>query len=58
VLTILISSKVKPAYRSIVLYHHEATLRLMLEALGLDESRWPGGSKSAPSMAEFFMGSR
>ena len=48
----------KPAYRSIVLFHHESTLRLMLEALGLDENHWPGGAKNAPSMSEFFLGSK
>lgn len=58
VLTILISSKVKPAYRSIAIYHHESILRLSLEALGLDENHWPGGAKNAPSMAEFFLGSK
>ena len=57
VVTILVSSKVKPAYRSIVLFHHEATLRVMLEALGLDENHWPGDAKNAPSMAEFFLSS-
>jgi phosphatidylinositol-3-phosphatase len=56
--TILVSSKVKPAYRSITLYHHESTLRLTMEALGLDENHWPGGAKNAPSMAEFFLDSR
>jgi phosphatidylinositol-3-phosphatase len=58
VVTILVSSKVKPAYRSITHYHHESTLRLTLEALGLDESHWPGGAKNARSMAEFFLGSK
>jgi len=58
VATILVSSKVKPAYRSIALYHHESTLRLTLEALGLDETHWPGGAKNAPSMAEFFQGAK
>ena len=58
VATIVVSTKVKPAYRSIVLYHHESTLRLMLEALGLDENHWPGGAKNAPSMAEFFLQSK
>jgi hypothetical protein len=58
VATILVSSKVKPAYRSLTLYHHESTLRLTMEALGLDENHWPGGAKNAPSMAEFFLGSR
>jgi hypothetical protein len=56
--TILVSSKVKPAYRSITLYHHESLLRLSLEALGLDENHWPGGAKNATSMAEFFLGSK
>jgi len=56
--TILVSSKVKPAYRSITLYHHESTLRLTMEALGLDENHWPGGARNAPSMAEFFLDSR
>jgi hypothetical protein len=54
VLTIIASPKVKPGYRSVALYHHESTLRLTLEALGLDQSHWPGGAKDAPSMAEFF----
>jgi phosphatidylinositol-3-phosphatase len=58
VVTILVSAKVKPAYRSITHYHHESTLRLTLEALGLDENHWPGGAKNAPSMAEFFLGSK
>jgi len=55
---LLVSSKIKPAYRSIVLFHHESTLRLMLEALGVDENHWPGGAKNAPSMSEFFLGSK
>lgn len=54
VATVIVSGKVKPGYRSITLYHHESTLRLMLEALGVDETHWPGGAKEAPSMAEFF----
>ena len=54
VATIIASSKVKPGYRSAALYHHESTLRLMLETLGLDQSHWPGGAKDAASMAEFF----
>jgi hypothetical protein len=58
VLTLLVSSKTKPAYRSIALYHHESILRLSLEALGVDENHWPGGAKNAPSMAEFFLGSK
>jgi len=52
--TVLVGSKVKHGYRSVALYHHESTLRMMLEALGINESQWPGGAKNAPSMAEFF----
>jgi phosphatidylinositol-3-phosphatase len=53
--TILVGPKVKQGYRSVALYHHESTLRMMLEALGItDETQWPGGAKNAPSMAEFF----
>lgn len=54
VATVIVNSKVKTGYRSIAHYHHESTLRLMLEALGLDRNSWPGPSKDAPSMAEFF----
>jgi len=55
---VLVSSKVKPGYRSVALYHHENTLRLMLEALGLESTNWPGAAKDASSMAEFFTSSR
>ena len=54
VATIVVSSKVKSGYRSITHYHHESTLRLTLEALGLNRDSWPGGAKDAPSMDEFF----
>jgi hypothetical protein len=54
---LIISSKVKPGYRSISLYHHEDTLGLTLEALGLDRSTFPGAAKKAKSMSEFFSSS-
>ena len=38
--------------------NYPPVLRLTMEALGLDENHWPGGAKNAPSMAEFFLGSR
>src|SRR5437870_1345661 len=44
---VLVSSKVKPGYRSVALYHHENSLRLMLEALGLASTNWPGAAKDA-----------
>jgi hypothetical protein len=53
VATILVSSKVKPAYRSITHYHHESTLRLSLEALGLDENHWPAAQKTPPAWPIF-----
>jgi hypothetical protein len=54
---LVISSNVKATYRSISLYHHEDTLALTLEALGLDRSMFPGAAKNAKSMAEFFRSS-
>jgi phospholipase C len=51
---LLISPSVRPGYRSISLYHHEDTLALTLEVLGLDPSSFPGAARGAKSMAEFF----
>ena len=47
--------------KAVILPGHEASwdrVLLTLEALGLDENHWPGGAKNAPSMAEFFLGSK
>ena len=52
VAAILISAKGKPAFKSTTFYQHESTLRLTLEALGVNT--WPGKAANAPSMAEFF----
>jgi phosphatidylinositol-3-phosphatase len=52
VATIIVSAKGKPAYKSTTFYQHESTLRLTLEALGVNT--FPGKGASAPSMAEFF----
>jgi len=52
VATIIISAKGNPAYKSTTFYQHETTLRLTLEALGVNT--FPGKGASAPSMAEFF----
>ncbi len=51
---VLIGGRVRPGYRSIALYHHEDTLRLTLEALGIDRADFPGVARDARSMAEFF----
>ncbi len=51
---LLVSSKVKPGYRSVSLYHHADTLALTLEALGVDRATFPGAAQTAKSMAEFF----
>ena len=50
--TIIISAKGKPTFKSTTFYQHESTLRLTLEALGVNT--WPGKAANAPSMAEFF----
>ncbi|HEX6467281.1 MAG TPA: alkaline phosphatase family protein, partial [Terriglobales bacterium] len=52
VATILVSSRVKPGYKSTTLYQHESTLRLTLEALGV--KIFPAKAANAPSMLEFF----
>ena len=49
---VLISPKAKRAYQSTTLYQHEATLRLMEEALGL--KTLIGAAATAPDMGEFF----
>ena len=52
VATIVISPNGKPAYKSTTFYQHESTLRLTLEALGVNT--FPNKAANAPSMAEFF----
>lgn len=49
---ILVSSKVKPGYRSGTFYQHESALRLTCAALRLKGC--PGAGATAPSMEEFF----
>jgi acid phosphatase len=49
-----LSPKMKPDYESTTLYQHESTLRLVLEALGVQAL--PGAAASAPGMTEFFAG--
>ena len=52
VATVIISSKAKAGYQSQTLYQHESTLRLILEASGVNT--FPGAAATAPDMAEFF----
>lgn len=52
VATIIISSKAKGGYQSQTLYQHQSTLRLILEASGVDS--FPGAAALAPDMTEFF----
>ena len=52
VVAIIISAKAKPGFKSTTFYQHESTLRLTLEALGVNS--FPGKAANAPSMAEFF----
>jgi len=49
---ILVSPRVKHGYQSGTTYQFNATLRLSLEALGINT--WPGKGAQAPSMREFF----
>ncbi len=50
---VLVSSKVKQGHRSVTVYQHQSTLRLMLQTLGINT--FPGTAASAPDMHEFFL---
>ena len=52
VVAVVIGPKVKPGYRSTILYQHQNALKTMLKALGL--SSFPGTSSSAAPMGDFF----
>jgi hypothetical protein len=52
VVTILVSNRSIPGYKSAALYRHQSTLRLMLQALSLKQ--FPRAAKRAPQMGEFF----
>lgn len=54
VATVIISPQAKKGYQSQTLYQHQSTLRMTLEALGVNT--FPGMSASAPDMTEFFTG--
>ncbi len=49
---ILVGPKTKATYQSTMVYQHEGTLRLTLEALGI--TQFPGAAAAAPRMGEFF----
>ena len=51
---VLVSSNSKPNFQSQTLYQHQSTLRLVLQALGVN--KFPGQAAAAPEMAEFFNG--
>jgi hypothetical protein len=50
---LVISPKVKPGYKSTILYQHQSTLRMVIEGLAL--TSFPGASATAPDMGEFFV---
>jgi acid phosphatase len=54
VLAVIVSSNSKPNFQSQTLYQHQSTLRLVLQALGVN--KLPGQAAAAPQMAEFFNG--
>jgi len=49
---LVVSPKAKRGYQSTTLYQHQSTLRLTLEALGINAL--PGAAATAPTMSEFF----
>jgi phosphatidylinositol-3-phosphatase len=52
VAALIVSPKAKSGYKSITLYQHQNTLRLILRALGI--SSFPGAAADAQDMSEFF----
>ncbi len=52
VVSVVIGPKVKPGYRSTVLYQHQNTLKTLMKALGV--SSFPGAAGGAASMSDFF----
>lgn len=54
VATIIVSTDAKPHYSSQTFFQHQSTLRLSLEASGVDT--FPGAAATAPDMTEFFTG--
>jgi acid phosphatase len=52
VATIIVSPKVRSAFRSTTRYQHQSTLRLTMQLLGIND--YPGAAATAPSMTEFF----
>jgi len=49
---LIISPKAKQGFQSVTLYQHQSTLRLILQALGIQAA--PGAASDAPEMSEFF----
>src|SRR5207302_8769212 len=48
---VVVSPKVKPGYQSASFFQHQSTLRLSMQALGVNN--FPGAAAVAPSMNEF-----
>ncbi len=49
---VVVSARAKIGYKSITFYQHQSTLRLMMQALGLNS--FAGAAGNAPAMTEFF----
>ena len=54
VAAVIVSSNSKTNFQSQTAYQHQSTLRLVLEALGVN--KFPGEAATSPAMAEFFNG--
>ena len=52
VVSIIVGPKVKPGYRSTILYQHQNSLKTMMRALGL--GTYPGNATSAAAMSDLF----
>jgi len=52
VVAVVIGPKVKPGFRSTILYQHQNALKTLMKALGI--TSFPGSAGSAASMSDFF----
>jgi acid phosphatase len=50
--TVVISSRTRPGFQSTTFYQHQSALRLLYQALGLNNP--PAAASTAPDMTEFF----
>ncbi|HKS74471.1 MAG TPA: alkaline phosphatase family protein [Terriglobales bacterium] len=54
--TVIIGPQLKQAYQSPTTVNHNSILRMMMQALGLGSTGYPGGAATAPDLTDIFAG--